>query len=266
ALEYSNRALARDPENAHALENKIAALNALGRREEAQEYSGRAPASAAENTSAVDAAEHGRSPGPEEMEPDGLGRIPSTEDDLHEFKEHYAYDGDFDGPGMRELKRMDGAKYSREVAKKSKGAQQRIAVAVAAFANSKGGLLYIGVDDGGSVCGLEKDLEFLGLDNYKDKLANHISDALSNYFDDELFIRSGLTIRFREAEDKTICVIHVREASRQVYVFGNDGEEIFPVRGPGAQTKRLTGRDRDDYIRGKFYGRGERARDSENVL
>ncbi|CAI9831794.1 hypothetical protein IBTHAUMO2_440020 [Nitrosopumilaceae archaeon] len=107
---------------------------------------------------------------------------------MHEFKEHYIYDEAFEGKEMADLRRSDPARYQRSGRGRSASSQRRVAEAVAGFANARGGRLYIGVRDGGSVCGPGKDPEYGGFENYPGKLADHMTGSLSRYLRNESFI------------------------------------------------------------------------------
>jgi len=80
--------------------------------------------------------------------------------------------------------------------------------AVNAFANNRGGYLYIGVDDNGSVLGLQNDLLAFGddLDKLQNRIQQRCREAFENYKTDILDPR---TI---EIEGKTVIVIKVHKA------------------------------------------------------
>jgi len=116
---------------------------------------------------------------------------------------------------------------------------------IAAFMNSDGGTLLIGVEDNGNILGLEKDLSLLGgsRDKLEQTLVNMISDeigpALSHYY----------RIRFESVGDKLVCVVEADEVSDGVFVGGDKGQEFF-VRA-GNTTRSLDPADTLEYIRGR---------------
>ena len=113
---------------------------------------------------------------------------------------------------------------------------------VAAFMNSEGGTLLIGVEDGGNVFGLERDLSMLGgsRDKLEQTLVNIISDeigsALSHYY----------RIRFDEVEGKLVCVVELDRVDDGVFVKSEKGKEFF-VRA-GNTTRSLDPADTHTYL------------------
>lgn len=172
--------------------------------------------------------------------------LPKSEDVHNEFKKYYQYDVNMEGV-------LNNGK-TKAVENMSHKAQQRIAEAVAAFANSwEGGFLYMGVDDQGNKCGLEKDLKFGNFANYTDDFANHLNSRLIEYLKKKSFISTNLKIKFREIENVTICVIQILPADEPIHLH-IDGQVIFPVRGPAPRVQRLTVLEQLEYIKKRFPG------------
>lgn len=173
--------------------------------------------------------------------------IPKSEDVINEFKKYYQYDDSMDGM-------VHNPEKNKAIENMKRKARQRIIEAVAAFANSwKGGFLHIGVDDQGNVCGLEKDLEIGGFANYTDDFANHLNSCLIEYLKKKSFISSNLQIKFREIDDKTICIIQILPADECIYLH-IDRQEIFSVRGPAPRAQRLSRTEQLEYIKKRFPG------------
>jgi len=103
---------------------------------------------------------------------------------------------------------------------------------VAAFANSQGGTLLIGVDDSGSVLGLEHDYLSLG-DVDRDKFELHLRNLLNQQFGTGV-VTSKIQIMFHEVEDKEVCQI-----------------DIAPVKDPLI----LKLKDKNGQLNEKFYAR-----------
>jgi hypothetical protein len=78
---------------------------------------------------------------------------------------------------------------------------------VAAFANSHGGTLLIGVDDEGDVLGLEHDYFSLGGVD-RDKFELHLRNLLNQKFGTGV-VTNKIQIMFHEVEDKEVCQIDV---------------------------------------------------------
>jgi hypothetical protein len=102
---------------------------------------------------------------------------------------------------------------------------------VAAFANADGGTLLIGVDDSGTVLGLENDYASLNAD--KDKFELHLRNLLNQQFG-VAFVAKKLAITFPTSEGKDICQIEISQASEPLIIKlkDNNGQivEKFFVR------------------------------------
>jgi hypothetical protein len=85
---------------------------------------------------------------------------------------------------------------------------------LAAFLNTDGGTLLIGVEDNGNILGLEKDLELVGnsRDKFEQLLANLISEHLGNQY------APLLKGHFEEVEGKTVYVFEIAPSPEPVYL------------------------------------------------
>lgn len=90
----------------------------------------------------------------------------------------------------------------------NKNLEEEAMKTVAAFANSHGGTLLIGVDDEGQIRGLEKD--YLSLNNTdRDGFELYLRNLLNQQFE-TLFLENRLQIQFYEVEGSDICQIEVK--------------------------------------------------------
>jgi hypothetical protein len=96
---------------------------------------------------------------------------------------------------------------------------------VAAFANADGGTLLIGVDDSGTVLGLESDYASLNAD--KDKFELHLRNLLNQQFG-VAFVAKKLTITFPVSEGKDICQIEISQANEPqiIKLKDNNGQTV----------------------------------------
>jgi predicted HTH transcriptional regulator len=131
----------------------------------------------------------------------------------------------------------------------TKNPDQKIEHAVlktlAAFLNTHGGTLVVGVDDKGTPLGLEND----GFQN-EDKMDQH----LANLIRDRLGPQHTLCLhpRFEDYEGKRILVMRCDPAKSPAYV--KDGKtEYFYVR-TGGTTSELPASKIHDYVRQRFGG------------
>lgn len=141
-----------------------------------------------------------------------------------EFKETFLYDVYREQPN-KELK--------TEVAKE-----------IAAFANSGGGVVIIGVEDKNHTpVGIERDLNLMqdGLDDFELQLNGVIGDRLGQ------MMKSAYThVSFEEIDGKTVCVVYVDDSPDPVY-FKDGNNEKFYVRS-GSSSEPLGIQDANRYI------------------
>ena len=107
----------------------------------------------------------------------------------------------------------------------NKALRQSSLKTIAAFLNSQGGTLVIGVEDDGNLFGLNRDLKLTrnSQDNFEQLLVSLISDMIG------AFIAPYYRIRFEDIEDKTVCVIDVERSPEPVFIT-IDGSRVFYVR------------------------------------
>jgi len=96
----------------------------------------------------------------------------------------------------------------------NKKLEEVILKTVAAFANSLGGVLLIGVADSGEIIGLEHDYQSLG-DVDRDKFELHLRNLLYQQFG-TVFVTSKLQIKFPEIDNKEVCQVEVSPAKEPI--------------------------------------------------
>jgi hypothetical protein len=94
---------------------------------------------------------------------------------------------------------------------------------IAAFLNSAGGTLVIGVEDDGHILGLERDLQVVqgSQDRFEQTLMNLVSDRIGAQFSP--FIK----VRFEQTDEQTVCVVDVDRAPEPVFMDGPRGKEFY---------------------------------------
>ena len=129
---------------------------------------------------------------------------------------------------------------------------------VAAFLNTEGGDLLIGVADDGSIVGIERDQ----LEN-DDKFMRHLAQAVRNGLGD----RAGTCIdpKTQIVHGKTVCVVSCQRSPEPVFLRwkgmeSSAGGDFFVRSGPG--TVKLPADSAGEYIRTRFPG-SERPTDLE---
>jgi hypothetical protein len=121
---------------------------------------------------------------------------------------------------------------------------------LAAFANSSGGTLFIGVDDAKEILGLEIDLKSFGnKKDLMDEFQKHLDNLIEQYFTNAFF--SLVKISFPLINEKTICMLEVKRSSNKHIILNNksDGnKQEFYIR-RSASTKALEASEMIEYIK-----------------
>lgn len=129
--------------------------------------------------------------------------------------------------------------------------ETEIAITISAFMNTKGGTLFIGVDDNANILGLSKDYSTLKKHQQnKDGFSLHINNIISNYLGKEF--SEFITLDFRKTIDssnneKEICIVIVKESSQPVFIKHNNKEEFYIRLSAASQT--LSIKEAYDYIK-----------------
>jgi type I restriction enzyme R subunit len=119
---------------------------------------------------------------------------------------------------------------------------------IAAFLNTEGGDLLIGVADDGSIVGIERD----GLDS-DDKFMRHLAQVVRNGLGD----RAGTCVdpKTQIVQGKTVCVVSCQRSPEPVFLKWKESTAEpngnFFVRS-GSGTVKLSERDAAEYIRTRF--------------
>ena len=115
---------------------------------------------------------------------------------------------------------------------------------VAAFLNSEGGRLVIGVSDDRNICGLEQD-QFKNDDKFLLHLWNLIKTSIGESYSP--YIQTSLEL----IGNKTVCLIRCLPSPEPVFLKGKSSEEEFFIR-TGPSSTRLGVRETYEYIRKHF--------------
>lgn len=103
---------------------------------------------------------------------------------------------------------------------------------LAAFLNSEGGTLFIGVDDDGNILGLENtDFASFKGDNKKDEFVKHFDNLVQNYFGNDMVHK--FNVEFEVIDGKTIALIHIKDKATAPVIITNpekNNQEEFYVR------------------------------------
>ncbi len=135
--------------------------------------------------------------------------------------------------------------YRRQMA--NKDLYEPVMKNVAAFMNTRGGAVLIGVDDEGAVLGLEPDLKTLRKPNV-DGFENVFNMAFNKMIGVEF--RRFVDVGFPEIDGKTICVATARPSVQPAYLT-HKGTEKFYIR-TGNSSQPLSVSKAAQYIRTHF--------------
>ena len=136
----------------------------------------------------------------------------------------------------------------------NKKLEEVIMKTVAAFANSQGGTLLIGVDDAGKVLGLEADYHSLGGVD-RDKFELHLRNLLNQQFGTG-FVTSKVSITFHEVEENEVCQVDTKQAKEPVIVSvkdknGQSTEKFYARSGNSSQEIPLG--EMSAYVKERFH-------------
>lgn len=106
----------------------------------------------------------------------------------------------------------------------SKDLERGVMKTIAAFLNSTGGRLVIGVDDHHQVFGLESDIASLAKQNH-DGFENHFNNLFVSMIGPEF--RQYVKLSFHYINDKSVSLIQVDQAHRPAYLKTEKGEDFF---------------------------------------
>jgi hypothetical protein len=138
----------------------------------------------------------------------------------------------------------------KEARQDDKGVTHAVLKTIAAFLNTEGGDLLIGVADDGSIVGIERDqLES------DDKFMRHLAQVVRNGLGD----RAGTCIdpKTQIVQGKTVCVVSCQRSPEPVFLKWKGVEaapdgDLFVRSGPG--TVKLPPASSREYIRTRFPG------------
>ena len=107
---------------------------------------------------------------------------------------------------------------------KNKALEKVVAKTVAGFANAKGGVLLIGVDDEGVVLGLEPDYRTLSKGN-RDGFELHLTQVLGAALGESVL--AFVTVTFHEVDGSDVCQVGVEPCDHPVYLLDGGDSALF---------------------------------------
>jgi len=128
-----------------------------------------------------------------------------------------------------------------------------IAKTIAAFMNTEGGRLFIGVDDSGVVLGLADDYKSLGSKPSRDGFLLKLNEIINNYLGREF--HQYINSKIEKIKDKDVCIISITSSDMPVYCKLN-GEIKFFIRAQAA-SEPLGTKETVDYITSHWNGKNQ---------
>jgi len=166
--------------------------------------------------------------------------IAAGESEQIEFKSslHHPY-----GPPSPDLQRLPPQQAEKEV---KKILHKAVTKTIAAFLNTNGGTLLVGVDDSGGVLGIEPDFGYLSQGKqHADGWMLSLREAIINALEREVW--SAIHASLVRHEGQTVAVVHCPPRASGTW-HREDGAERFYIRASNA-TEELTGRNLVRYTR-----------------
>ena len=147
-----------------------------------------------------------------------------------------------------ELEFKSSLRWSYNTGNVDKKLEGVISKTVAAFGNSEGGILVIGVNDDGEALGLDRD--YGSLNGNKDEFEIHLRNVLNEAFG-KSFIASNVKMTFHEINEFEVCKIEILKSKKPLYLSLTDDrgqkQEKFYVRSGNTSQELLTS-EINDYI------------------
>jgi len=159
--------------------------------------------------------------------PDWTALIAGGESERVEFKESMSWD--------------------RGQKQRNKALEHTIARTLASFMNTHGGVLFVGVDDAGTIVGLDGDLKLSQRKN-EDGLRLRFDDLVKQYLGNRFL--PGIMIHPLEDGGKAFWAVEVRASNEPVFVK-NNGDDEFWIRGTSS-SRKLSLSQAVEYIKTHF--------------
>lgn len=119
----------------------------------------------------------------------------------------------------------ESARWDMKQNKQSRVMEKVILDTVAAFLNSDGGTVLIGVKDDGSITGLKNDYRLFGSKQPRDAFENWLIQHLLNQYGKD--VAPCIKVAFHGVGGEDICRIDIAPSPRAVFVKENNAEQFF---------------------------------------
>ncbi|MFH0712347.1 MAG: RNA-binding domain-containing protein [Candidatus Jorgensenbacteria bacterium] len=157
-------------------------------------------------------------------------------------------------PEHEQLEFKSSFRFDHKTGNVNRELEKTVMKTVAAFLNSKGGHIVIGVDDGRKPIGLAKDYKTLSKEN-KDAFENHFTNIFNSMIGPEF--RHKVNVSFHNLDDNEICVIQAVASERPVYLKSDDNEYFYIRTGNASTALKLS--EIEEYHHARFKPRSEKS-------
>lgn len=140
----------------------------------------------------------------------------------------------------------------RATGRRNKALEHTVAKTLASFMNTRGGVLFLGVDDAGDIVGLDGDISLSKRQN-EDGLRLRFDDLVRTYLGSNRLPQ--VTVHPLDGDGKRYWAVEVRPADDPVYVM-NNGDEEFWIRGTSS-SRKLSVRETVEYLKGRSKDRSK---------
>ncbi len=123
-----------------------------------------------------------------------------------------------------QLEKKSSFRWDFHIQKVNADLEHAVMKTIAAFLNSEGGRVIIGVDDHGQPLGLEHDYRTLRRPD-ADSFENHLTQIFNRMIGADS--RRLIRVSFPQVSEVTICLVEVARSPKPVYVKGNTGEAFY---------------------------------------
>ena len=125
---------------------------------------------------------------------------------------------------------------------------------IAAFNNTDGGSLFIGVDDDGNILGLDRDYDTLRKQD-KDGFDLYLRDKITSKYGIE-FATKNIKLIFHEIDEMEVCEVEVLKGEKPLYLEVKDKngqkDEKFYVRRGNASVEIERKSEISEYVSNRF--------------
>jgi len=125
----------------------------------------------------------------------------------------------------------------------NKNLRHSVLKTIAAFLNTEGGILIIGVEDNGNVFGLESD--YLTTDDSRDKYLNLLNILVKDYVG--LDMSPYIQIKIEDVKGKDVCIVRVEKSHKPIFMKTDGQQKQLFVR-RGTTTHALDPEETYNYI------------------